>query len=97
MDKDLKRAVLSRPSGEWNDDHQRTDRASSAAAASRSRLPGFGECVRRYQPRNPPVLEKMVFGIGFSVAPIGKQANNLEAIPRAAANQDCHRHRVITV
>ena len=34
----------------------------------------------------------MVFGIGFSVARIGEQPNNLEAIRRAAAYQDCHRH-----
>src|SRR6201997_1182584 len=39
----------------------------------------------------------MVFGIGFSVAPIGEQPDNLEAIRRAAAYQDCHRHRVTTV
>jgi hypothetical protein len=34
----------------------------------------------------------MVFGIGFSVAPIGEQPDNLEAIRRAAAYQNCHRH-----
>src|SRR6201997_217066 len=39
----------------------------------------------------------MVLGIGFSVAPIGEQPDNLEAIRRAAAYQDCHRHRVTTV
>ena len=39
----------------------------------------------------------MVFGIGFSIAPIGEQPDNLEAIRRAAAYQDCHRHRVTTV
>jgi hypothetical protein len=39
----------------------------------------------------------MVFGIGFSVASIGEQPDNLEAIGRAAAYQDCHRHRVTTV
>src|SRR5262249_38407097 len=39
----------------------------------------------------------MGFGIGFSVAPIGEQPDNLEAIRRAAAYQDCHRHRVTTV
>jgi hypothetical protein len=39
----------------------------------------------------------MVFGIGFSVAPIGEQPDNLEAIRRAAAYQDCHRHLVTAV
>jgi hypothetical protein len=39
----------------------------------------------------------MVFGIGFSVAPIGEQPDNLEAIHRAAAYQDCHWHVVTTV
>jgi hypothetical protein len=39
----------------------------------------------------------MVFGIGFSVAPIGEQPDNLEASRRAAAYQDCHRHLATTV
>jgi hypothetical protein len=39
----------------------------------------------------------MVFGVGFGVAPIGEQPDNLEAICRAAAYQDCHRHLVTTV
>jgi hypothetical protein len=39
----------------------------------------------------------MVFGIGFSIAPIGEQPDDLEAIRRAAAYQDCHRHLVTTV
>ena len=39
----------------------------------------------------------MVFGIAFSVAPIGEQPDNFEAIRRAAAYQDCHRHLVTTV
>jgi hypothetical protein len=39
----------------------------------------------------------MVFGIGLSVAPIGEQSDNLEAIGRAAAYQDCHRHRATTI
>ena len=34
----------------------------------------------------------MVFGIGFSIAAIGKQPDNLEAIRRAAADQDCRGH-----
>jgi hypothetical protein len=38
----------------------------------------------------------MVFGIGYSVAPMGEQPDNLEAIRRAAAYQDCHRHLVVT-
>jgi hypothetical protein len=46
----------------------------------------------RCYPANPPVLEGMIFGIGFSVAPIGEQADNLEAVRRAAAYQDCHGH-----
>jgi hypothetical protein len=51
----------------------------------------------RCYPGNPPVLEGVVFGIGFSVALIGEQADNLEAIRRAPAYQDCHRHLVATV
>jgi hypothetical protein len=39
----------------------------------------------------------MIFGIGFSVAPIGEQPDNLEAIGRAAAYQDCHRHGITTI
>jgi hypothetical protein len=39
----------------------------------------------------------MVFGIGFSVAPIGEQPDNFEAIRRAAAYQDRHRHLVTAV
>jgi hypothetical protein len=39
----------------------------------------------------------MVFGIGFSVASIGEQPDNLEAIRRAAAYQDCHSHVIATV
>jgi len=34
----------------------------------------------------------MVFGTGFSVASIGEQPDNLEAIRRAAAYQDCRWH-----
>jgi hypothetical protein len=34
----------------------------------------------------------MVFGIGFGITPIGEQADNLEAIRRTAAYQDCPRH-----
>jgi hypothetical protein len=34
----------------------------------------------------------MVFSIGFSIAAIGEQADNLEAIRRAAEYQDCRRH-----
>jgi hypothetical protein len=36
----------------------------------------------------------MVFGIGFSIASFDEQPNNLEALRRAAAYQDCHRHTV---
>ena len=39
----------------------------------------------------------MVFGIGFSVAPIGEQPDNLEPLRRAAADQNCHRHFVTTL
>jgi hypothetical protein len=34
----------------------------------------------------------MVFSIGFSIAAIGEQPDNLEAIRRTAADQDCRRH-----
>jgi hypothetical protein len=52
----------------------------------------FGEGFWRCYSGNPPVLEGMVFGIGFGVASVSEQADNLEAIPRAAAYQDCHGH-----
>ena len=34
----------------------------------------------------------MVFSIGFSLAAIGEQSDNLEATRRAAADQDCRKH-----
>jgi hypothetical protein len=34
----------------------------------------------------------MIFGIRLSVAPVGEQADNLEAVRRAAAYQDGHGH-----
>jgi hypothetical protein len=34
----------------------------------------------------------MVFSIGLSIAAIGEQSDNLEAIRRAAADQDCRGH-----
>jgi hypothetical protein len=52
----------------------------------------FCERFWRCYPGNPPILEGMIFGIGFSVAPIGEQSDNLEAVRRAAAYQDCHGH-----
>ena len=52
----------------------------------------FCECFWRRHPGNPPVLEGKIFGIGFSVAPIGEQADNLEALRRAAAYQNGHGH-----
>jgi hypothetical protein len=68
-------------------------RASHATTPGGNRPPpAFGDHLRRYYPGNPPVLEGMVFSIGFSVAPMRKQPDNLEAIRRAAAYQDCHRH-----
>jgi hypothetical protein len=52
----------------------------------------FCKRVRRCYPGDPPVLEGMIFGIGLGVAPIGEQADNLEAVGRAAAYQDGHGH-----
>jgi hypothetical protein len=57
----------------------------------------FCERFRRGYPGNPPVLEGKIFGIGFSVAPIGEQADNLEAVRRAATYQDGHGHVIATV
>src|SRR5262245_5549714 len=34
----------------------------------------------------------MIFGVGFSIAAICEQADDLEAIRRTAAYQDCRRH-----
>jgi hypothetical protein len=34
----------------------------------------------------------MVFSMGFSIVAIGEQPDNLEAIRRTAADQDCRRH-----
>jgi hypothetical protein len=39
----------------------------------------------------------MVFGIGFGIAGLGEQSDNLEAIRRAAADQDCRRHVVTQI
>jgi hypothetical protein len=69
-----------------------TSMLNASARCSKPSPLAFCERFRRCYPGNPPVLEGMIFGIGLSVAPIGEQADNLEAIRRAAAYQDCHRH-----